>query len=115
MNNPEGDQAPYGLFCSELERLLLRKSVYYGNEKDGPLSNALSVEEFGIDPVMYQVIRIAEKIRRMSNLPSDENEARMETMKDIAGHCAVAWCIIRSKEHEPQCDPMATRKQRGPA
>jgi hypothetical protein len=67
---------------------MLRKSGYYGNPDDGPLSNALGVARDGIEPWRYQLARIGEKCRRLRG-PLRTIDIR-KTLADIAGHAVVA-------------------------
>jgi hypothetical protein len=82
---------PYQPICDELHALLSRKRGYYGC-RENPLSNALGVQDQGIEPWVYQLARIGEKCRRLSG-PLGHSSIR-ETLKDIAGHAIVAIACL---------------------
>jgi hypothetical protein len=94
--------------CQELHALLTRKRGYYGCPEEEPLANARGVEEQGIEPWVYQLARIGEKVRRAGGLQAQlrtlgntEALARKvrETLLDIAGHATVAIALL-DNEHE---------------
>lgn len=87
---------PYKEITDRCHALLTRKRNYYGCGED-PLSNALGVQEDGIDPAVYQLARIGEKRRRLQGQLSVEDQ--IETYMDIMGHAAVAIaCLKRHAE-----------------
>jgi hypothetical protein len=99
---------PYDPVCQELHALLTRKRGYYGCPEEEPLANARGVEEQGIEPWVYQLARIGEKVRRAGGLQAQlrtlgntEALARKvrETLLDIAGHATVAIALL-DNEHE---------------
>jgi hypothetical protein len=94
---------PYDAVCRELHALLTRKRGYYGCPEEEPLANARGVEEQGIEPWVYQLARIGEKVRRAGGLQAQlrtlgntEALARKvrETLLDIAGHATVAIALL---------------------
>lgn len=87
-----GHGDPYYKITEECYRLLARKRNYYGCAAD-PLENALGVMDQGIQPWLYQVARIGEKIRRTRGNLTDNDLT--ETLFDIMGHAAVAIATIR--------------------
>lgn len=98
---------PYRPICEALHALLTRKRGYYGCPEEGPLENARGVSEQGIDPWIYQLARIGEKVRRAGGLRSQfgtlttrEAVARQvrETLLDIAGHAVVAIALLDNPE-----------------
>lgn len=100
---------PYQPVCDELHALLSRKRGYYGCPDESPLSNARGVKEQGIEPWIYQLARIGEKVRRAGGLQSQfgtltnrEALARKvrETLLDIAGHAVVAIALLDNPEEE---------------
>lgn len=93
----DGDD-PYRNITDKLHALLSRKRNYYGCGED-PLSNALGVEEDGIEPWRYQLARIGEKRRRLQGQLSKEDI--IETLYDIAGHAAVAIATL-SRDSQPR-------------
>lgn len=101
---------PYQPVCDELHALLSRKRGYYGCPDESPLANARGVQEQGIEPWVYQLARIGEKVRRAGGLQSQfgtlgnrEALARKvrETLLDIAGHAVVAIALLDNPEEEP--------------
>lgn len=97
---------PYQRLCEKLHSLLSRKRGYYGCPEEGPLDNAKGVREQGIEPWVYQLARIGEKVRRANGLRqaivnSETNVDRIrETLLDIAGHAIVALACIDSENKE---------------
>lgn len=93
---------PYAEICSKLHALLTRKRGYYGCELDQPLQNALSVQDQGISPWVYQLARIGEKVRRLSGLRRaivpERSALIRETLMDIAGHAVVALAVMDVEE-----------------
>lgn len=98
---------PYQTVCLELHRLLTRKRGYYGCPDESPLANARGVKDQGIEPWVYQLARIGEKMRRSSGLQaqlrtvgSTEDLARTvrDTLLDIAGHAVVAIALLDNPE-----------------
>ena len=103
--NDHGD--PYGPICRALHALLSRKRGYYGCPAEGPLDNALGVAEHGIEPWVYQLARIGEKVRRCDGLRRAlvNRDQIKETLMDIAGHAVVAMAILNHEEdNEHQTD-----------
>ena len=106
---PEGPfPDPYNPVCRELHALLTRKRGYYGCPDEYPLANARGVTEQGIDPWLYQLARIGEKVRRAGGLQASlrtlvhgGKHALMrkvrETLLDIAGHAVVSIALIDSE------------------
>ena len=93
---------PYLDVCEALHALLTRKRGYYGCENDNPLQNALGVKDQGIEPWVYQLARIGEKLRRCAGLQraivnGETNQLIRETLMDIAGHAVVAVAILDSE------------------
>lgn len=90
----------YRKLTDEICRLLERKMGYYGCPTDSPLANALAVAEDGIDPVVYQMARVNEKLRRLRGLRRtvDSRRAIRETLCDIAGHAVVALACLGEEE-----------------
>jgi hypothetical protein len=92
---------PYAAICSEIHKLLTRKRNYYGCPDDDPLANALAVNEDGIHPVTYQMVRVGEKIRRLRGLLRTMIRSKIrETLCDIAGHAIVAIACLDAEEKE---------------
>lgn len=93
---------PYGEICETLHKLLTRKQGYYCCADDNPLQNALGVQEQGIEPWLYQLARIGEKLRRCAGLRgaivNDRQRRIRETLMDIAGHAVVALAVLDYKE-----------------
>lgn len=94
---PNGED-PYRHITDKLHALLSRKRNYYGCGED-PLSNALGVEEDGIEPWRYQLARIGEKRRRLQGQLTKEDI--IETLYDIAGHAAVAIATL-ARDSQPR-------------
>ena len=113
---PEGPfPDPYNPVCRELHALLTRKRGYYGCPDESPLANARGVAEQGIDPWLYQLARIGEKVRRAGGLQAglrtlihSSKSALMrkvrETLLDIAGHAVVAIALIDSENPREDSD-----------
>ena len=95
--NPTGED-PYRNITDKLHALLSRKRNYYGCGED-PLSNAIGVEEDGIEPWRYQLARIGEKRRRLQGQLTKEDI--IETLYDIAGHAVVAIATL-SRDPQPR-------------
>lgn len=100
---PDSDHGdPYGPICAALHALLTRKRSYYGCPDEGPLDNALGVAEQGIEPWVYQLARIGEKVRRCGGLQRaivNRNTHQIrDTLMDIAGHAVVALAILEHEE-----------------
>lgn len=93
------EEDPYRPITERLHALLSRKRTYYGCGDD-PLSNALGVEEDGIEPWRYQLARIGEKRRRLQGQLSHEDI--IETLYDIAGHAAVAIATLSRDSQQSQ-------------
>ena len=100
---------PYRPVCEALHALLTRKRGYYGCPEEGPLDNARGVQEQGIEPWIYQLARIGEKVRRAGGLHAQfgtlTNRDRVlaqvrETLMDIAGHAIVAIALLDNPEEE---------------
>lgn len=95
---------PYGEICETLHKLLTRKRGYYGCAQDNPLENALGVQEQGIEPWLYQLARIGEKLRRCGGLQgaivNDRQRRIRETLMDIAGHAVVAIAVLDYEENQ---------------
>ena len=91
---------PYKEVTDLIHSLMLRKSGYYGNPDDGPLHNALGVEEDGIEPWRYQLARIGEKCRRLRGDAQHEEHLLRETLTDIAGHAVVALACLNHKRRK---------------
>lgn len=91
---------PYKEVTDLIHGLMLRKSGYYGNPDDGPLHNALGVEEDGIEPWRYQLARIGEKCRRLRGDAQHEEHLLRETLTDIAGHAVVALACLNHKRRK---------------
>jgi hypothetical protein len=93
---------PYEPVCKQLHALLTRKRGYYGCPDEGPLDNAIGVREQGIEPWVYQLARIGEKVRRCGGLARtlDSKEAVRKTLMDIAGHAVVAIALLDQRESE---------------
>ncbi len=106
-SRPQGSELgdPYLEICETLHSLLTRKRGYYGCRAEGPLDNALGVAEQGIDPWVYQLARIGEKVRRCGGLRGaivdGQYERIRETLLDIAGHAVVAIAVL---DHEEQAN-----------
>lgn len=97
---------PYKPICDHLHALLSRKRGYYGCPEEGPLANALGVEEDGIEAWRYQLARIGEKRRRLNGPAGQQTLSIVETLYDIMGHAAVGIaCVVakekRGKRNEP--------------
>lgn len=96
-DNVPGD--PYHKICGEIYSLLTRKRAYYGCPDENPLANALAVKEDGIDPVVYQMARVNEKLRRLRGLRRTVDLQRIrDTLCDIAGHAIVAIACLGEDE-----------------
>jgi hypothetical protein len=91
---------PYKEVTDTIHRLMLRKSGYYGNPDDGPLSNALGVARDGIEPWRYQLARIGEKCRRLRGEAQHDGHLLKETLIDIAGHAVVALACLNHQERK---------------
>lgn len=95
---------PYYPVCDELHSLLTRKRGYYGCPDESPLANARGVKEQGVEPWVYQLARIGEKVRRSGGLRTLDTgeESVMEqiraTLLDIAGHAVVAIALLDNPE-----------------
>lgn len=90
---------PYHKICGEVYSLLTRKRSYYGCPDENPLANALAVKEDGIDPVVYQMARVNEKLRRLRGLRRTVDLQRIrDTLCDIAGHAIVAIACLGEDE-----------------
>lgn len=89
---------PYKVVCDTIHQLMLRKSGYYGNPDDGPLSNALGVSQDGIEPWRYQLARIGEKCRRLRGEAQYDGHLLEETLIDIAGHAVVALACLNAQK-----------------
>ena len=89
---------PYKEVIDAIHRLMLKKSDYYGNPDDGPLHNALGVEEDGIEPWRYQLARIGEKIRRLRGKAQHNGQLLRDTLTDIAGHAVLALACLNNLE-----------------
>lgn len=95
---------PYRPICEELHALLTRKRGYYGCREEHPLENARGVAEQGIQPWVYQIARIGEKLRRAGGLRDGARtivnvEAMVrDTLMDIAGHAVVALALLDNPE-----------------
>ena len=101
---------PYLPICEDLHTLLTRKRGYYGCPEEGPLDNAMGVQEQGISPWVYQLARIGEKVRRCNGLRRTivNDETIKKTLMDIAGHAVVALaCLEQEKTRESQGNPLA--------
>lgn len=99
-----GHGDPYLPICEDLHTLLSRKRGYYGCPDEGPLDNAMGVLEQGIEPWVYQLARIGEKVRRCNGLRGTfaNREQVLETLRDIAGHAVVAIACLKESEDESQ-------------
>lgn len=97
-----GNGDPYLPICEDLHSLLSRKRNYYGCPTEGPLENAKGVQEQGIEPWVYQLARIGEKVRRCNGLRGTfaNRDQVIETLRDIAGHAVVAIACLKDEEHE---------------
>lgn len=95
---------PYREVCDELHALLTRKRGYYGCPEESPLANARGVREQGIEPWVYQLARIGEKLRRCAGLQQtignreEVAEKIRDTLRDIAGHSVVAIALLDHPE-----------------
>jgi hypothetical protein len=90
---------PYRPVCEELHALLSRKRGYYGCRAEHPLENARGVADQGIEPWVYQLARIGEKVRRAGGLKETLDLQKIrETLMDIAGHAAVAIALLDNPE-----------------
>jgi len=95
---------PYKPVCEQLHALLTRKRGYYGCRQEHPLENARGVANQGIEPWVYQLARIGEKVRRAGGLretltSSEDAVGRVrETLLDIAGHAIVAIALLDNPE-----------------
>ena len=98
---------PYREVCEELHALLSRKRGYYGCPDESPLANARGVKDQGIEPWVYQLARIGEKMRRSSGLQAQFGtlgnreviaQKVRETLLDIAGHAIVAIALLDNPE-----------------
>lgn len=99
-----GHGDPYLPICEDLHTLLSRKRNYYGCPDEGPLDNAMGVLEQGIEPWVYQLARIGEKVRRCNGLRGTfaNRDQVLETLRDIAGHAVVAIACLKESEDESQ-------------
>lgn len=99
-----GSGDPYLPICEELHALLSRKRGYYGCPDEGPLDNAMGVREQGIEPWVYQLARIGEKVRRCNGLGRTfaNRDQVIETLRDIAGHAVVAIACLKESEDESE-------------
>ncbi len=99
-----GSGDPYISICEDLHTLLSRKRGYYGCPDEGPLDNAMGVLEQGIEPWVYQLARIGEKVRRCNGLRGTlaNRDQVLETLRDIAGHAVVAIACLKELEDESQ-------------
>jgi hypothetical protein len=89
---------PYKVVTDELHGLLARKRTYYGCPQEHPLANARAVSDQGIEPWVYQLARIGEKVRRCGGLRGTlDLQAVRETLMDIAGHAVVAIALIEQE------------------
>lgn len=96
---------PYQPVTNQLHALLTRKRNYYGCPDEGPLDNAMGVAEQGIEPWVYQLARIGEKVRRCTGLirTLGNEEAVRKTLMDIAGHAVVAIALLdKEKQNESE-------------
>lgn len=102
LGSESGD--PYLPICEDLHTLLSRKRNYYGCPDEGPLDNAMGVLEQGIEPWVYQLARIGEKVRRCNGLRGTfaNRDQVLETLRDIAGHAVVAIACLKESEDESQ-------------
>ena len=93
---------PYRPVCEEIHALLTRKRGYYGCPDEHPLANARGVKDQGIEPWVYQLARIGEKMRRAAGLQSQSGTLTdrqiRETLADIAGHAIVAIALLDNPE-----------------
>jgi hypothetical protein len=94
---------PYRPVCDQLHALLTRKRGYYGCPDESPLANARGVQDQGIDPWVYQLARIGEKLRRCGGLQAasgtvGNTEQVRATLLDIAGHAVVAIALLDNPE-----------------
>lgn len=94
---------PYYPVCDELHALLTRKRGYYGCPDESPLANARGVKEQGVEPWVYQLARIGEKVRRCGGLRTldsgrDAVAKIRATLMDIAGHAVVALALLDNPE-----------------
>jgi hypothetical protein len=90
--------SPWPPLCNEMQRLLDHKRSYYSCSQD-PLENAMRVRDQGIEPWVYQLARIGEKVGRLDGLRASAAEWReiRKTLQDIAGHAIVAIaCVDRA-------------------
>jgi hypothetical protein len=94
---------PYRPVTDELHSLLTRKRTYYGCPTEHPLANAQAVSDQGIEPWVYQLARIGEKVRRCGGLRGTlDLQAVRKTLMDIAGHATVAIALLdqeKKSEH----------------
>lgn len=98
---------PYQPITNQLHALLTRKRNYYGCPDEAPLDNARGVAEQGIEPWVYQLARIGEKVRRCTGLTRTlgTEEAVRKTLMDIAGHAVVAIALLdRIKENKDESE-----------
>lgn len=94
---------PYKPVTDTLYALLTRKRNYYGCADEEPLANALAVADQGIEPWVYQLARIGEKVRRCGGLRGTVDlHAIRETLMDIAGHATVAVALLNHQESEDE-------------
>lgn len=95
---------PYRPVCEELHSLLTRKRGYYGCREEHPLENARGVAEQGIEPWVYQLARIGEKMRRAGGLMEQSGtlgtmrDKIRKTLMDIGGHAVVAIALLDNPE-----------------
>lgn len=93
----KGASDPYITITDELHTLLSRKRNYYGCPGEEPLANATAVQDQGIEPWVYQLARIGEKLRRCGGLRGTVDiQAIRKTLMDIAGHAVVATALLDS-------------------
>lgn len=64
----------------------------------------MGVLDQGIEPWVYQLARIGEKVRRCNGLRGTfaNREQVLETLRDIAGHAVVAIACLKESEDESQ-------------
>jgi len=64
----------------------------------------MGVLEQGIEPWVYQLARIGEKVRRCNGLRGTlaNRDQVLETLRDIAGHAVVAIACLKESEDESQ-------------
>lgn len=95
---------PYQPICDELHALLSRKRGYYGCREEHPLENARGVADQGIEPWVYQLARIGEKMRRAGGLQQGSGtlgtmkDKIRKTLMDIAGHAVVGVALLDEED-----------------